>query len=147
MRGVDMSQMMYLAFRYNFHREALDNPEVRQLFLEEGVPFDPHVVDEWRQNIEQQKTIKEIFTPLPAEALPSTPSLIQLASKFLFQAPKTPLEAAWRLVSSTMLAVIVAGGYGLVAYPDTVKAMLGHEEKVETIDARLLRILEQRGVA
>lgn len=140
-----MSQMMYLAFRYNFHREALDNPEVRQLFMDNGVPFDPEVVDEWRKNIEERRTIKEIFTPLPAEALEGpSPSLIRLAARFLFQAPKTPLEGAWRLVSSFVLASMLATGYGLVAYPETVRTMLGVEDKVGSVESRLLRIIEKQ---
>ena len=147
MRGLNMSQMMYLAFRYNFHREALDNPEVRQLFLDNGVPFDPTVVDEWRKNIEEQKTLKEIFTPLPPEALTGNEnsSLIKMAGRYLFDAPKSPFDAAWRLASTLVLAACLTVGYGIVARPQLIRAVIGVEDvKQESVEHRLLRILEQQ---
>lgn len=138
-----MSQMMYLAFRYNFHREALEDPEVRRLFLEEGVPFDPQVVDEWRQHIEEQRTVKEIFTPLPAEALEGpSPSVIKLAGRFLMQAPKTPFEAVWRMTATVMVAGCLFMGYGLTARPAIFRAMVGMESQQESVEHRLLDILE-----
>lgn len=149
MRGVSMSQMMYLAFRYNFHREALEDSEVRKLFLEEGVPFDPQVVDEWRKHIEEQKTIKQIFTPLPAEALAGSESnsLIKMAGRFLFDAPKSPFDAVWRLASTLVLAGCLAVGYGIVARPQLVRAVIGLEDvRQESVEHRLLQILEGRAL-
>ena len=147
MRGMNMSQMMYLAFRYNFHREALEDPAVRKLFLEEGVPFDPQVVDDWRQNIAEQKTLKEIFTPMPAEALEGpSPSMIKLTGRFLMQTPKSPLEAVWRVTATALVAGCLFVGYGLVARPAIFRAMVGLESQEESVEHRLLDILESRSL-
>ena len=147
MRGMNMSQMMYLAFRYNFHREALEDPAVRKLFLEEGVPFDPQVVDDWRQNIAEQKTLKEIFTPMPAEALEGpSPSMIKLTGRFLMQAPKSPLEAVWRVTATALVAGCLLVGYGLVARPAIFRAMVGLESQEESVEHRLLDILERQSL-
>ena len=141
------SQLLYLAFRYNFHREALERPEVRKLFLENNVPFDAHVVDEWRKNIDEQKTLEEIFTPMPAEALEGrNTSLLKMASRYLFDAPKSASDAAWRITSTIMLATCLVVGYGIVARPALVRDALGLESvRAESVESLLIRILESRG--
>ena len=147
MRGMTKSQLLYLAFRYNFHREALERPEVRKLFLENGVPFDAQVVDEWRKNIDEQRTLQEIFTPMPAEALEgSNSSLLKMTGRYLFDAPKSASDAAWRIVSTAMLATCLVIGYGIVARPALVRAIIGVETiQQESIEHRLIRILESQG--
>ena len=148
MRGMTMSQLLYLAFRYNFHREALERPEVREIFVEEGVPFDAKVVDQWRQNIEEQKTLKEIFTPMPPEAFPGDQahkfSLIKIASRFLLEAPSSAGEAAWRFASATLLGLVLMTGYTVVSHPDIVRSVLGVEDQATSLDHRLIELLQQR---
>ena len=68
LRGMSMSQVMYLSTRYSMHREALREADVRRILEREGIPFDEDVVAEWRQSIERQINPTDIFNPTPDEA-------------------------------------------------------------------------------
>jgi|TARA_Y100000022_G_C13207703_1_gene355911 hypothetical protein len=150
---MDKSQLLYLSFRYNFHREALGQHDVRQIFIEEGVPFDPEVVAEWRDHVETQKPLHEVFETLPAEAIEHKPSLITLAARFMFEPPANNSEAAWRILAAGFLTVVMAGGYLMISHPGIVKQVIRSAAGIEApepsgSDEQLLRLLKQelRGI-
>lgn len=70
LRGMTMSQVLYLATRHNLHREALDHEDVKRLFEREGIPFDDEVIEEWRNNIREAYHLDKVFEERPAEAIP-----------------------------------------------------------------------------
>lgn len=144
MRGMTKSQVLFLALRYSMNREALERPEVRELFKEEGIRFDPEIAAEWRRNLEQEKTLEEIFTPIPAEAFKGRDaSLIKIGAKYLLETPKNALDLAWRIAATVLLTSALTVGYGVVARPALVRAVIGLEEKRgESVELRLLKILE-----
>ena len=124
MRGMTSGQVLFLALRYSLYKEALDRPDIRKLFKEEGIQFDPKVVAEWQSNIDQKKTLGEIFTPIPEEAFPGKEaSILKMAGRFLFDAPKSLSDATWRLLSTGVLASCLLIGYGVVARPQLVEAL------------------------
>ena len=144
MRGMTSSQVLFLSLRFNLYREALERPEVRRLFDEAGIDFDPQVV----KRIEQSKTIEEVFKPIPEEAFKGkNVCLARMAGRYLFDAPKSTADAVWRITSTVMLACCLALGYGIVARPSLVRAVIGAETiRQDSIEHRLLGILENQGV-
>lgn len=146
MRGMTKSQVLFLALRYSMNREALERPEVRELFREEGIRFDPEIVAQWRRNVNEEKTLEEIFSPIPEEAFKGKEtSLVRFGVKYLLEAPKTALDLAWRITATILLTASLTIGYGIVARPSLIRAVIGVEEvKRESVEHRLLRILESQ---
>lgn len=74
-------------------------------------------------------------------------SLIKMAGRYLFDAPKSPFDAVWRLASTLVLASCLVVGYGIVARPQLVRAVIGVEDvQQESVEHRLLQILENRSL-
>ena len=146
MRGMTSSQVLFLSLRFNLYREALERREVRELFDEAGIDFDPQVAKRWEDNLSQSKTIQEVFKPIPAEAFKGgSTCLVRMAARYLFDAPKSAGDAAWRIASTAMLMLCLAIGYGVVARPALVRAVIGVETvQRESIEHRLIRILEKQ---
>ena len=69
LRGMTMSECMYLAFRYNLHREALEEQDVRRIFERNGIPLDEEVKARWQKEIALKSNLDAVFTPRPAEVV------------------------------------------------------------------------------
>ncbi len=69
LRGMTMSECFYLALRYNLHREALDEPDIRRILERNGVSFDEEAKRHWRHTIESNSNLDAVFTPRPADVI------------------------------------------------------------------------------
>ena len=68
-KGMTMSECLYLAMRYNLHREAMVDPSVKAIFEREGIPFDPRIVREHSMRWAHENGLDIIFEDRPAEVV------------------------------------------------------------------------------
>ena len=127
MRGMTASQVMFLAVRYSLYKEALDRPEVRRLFDEEGIDFDAKAVAQWQSYIDDGSTLDEIFSPIPEEAFEGGKGTILIAlsmvGRYLFDAPDSPLDGLWRLTSTVVITGCLILSYGIVMQPEIIQGI------------------------
>ena len=128
MRGMTPSQVMFLSVRYSLYKEALDRPEVRRLFREEGIDFDSSAVAEWQSYIDSHATLDEIFSPLPEEAFEGGKSTgfvaMNMIARFLFNQPESLGDACWRLVSTVLITSVLTTGYVLAFRPEIIHLLI-----------------------
>lgn len=61
LKGLTMSDALFMALNQDIHREALEEPDVRRIFERNGVEICPEIKREWRNNRALQQQVEVVL--------------------------------------------------------------------------------------